>query len=67
MQYTEFPSDIKNIAQGEEIISQLNAVANIRPRGRPAGMTVAEDGSIWLLDDVNKALLRVAKGESYQG
>lgn len=63
---TEFPNDIKNIAQGEEIISQLNAVANVRPRGRPAGMTVAEDGSIWLLDDVNKALLRIAKGESYQ-
>ena len=28
-------------------------------------MTVAEDGSIWILDDVNKALLRLAKGESY--
>ncbi|MGB1311663.1 MAG: PQQ-dependent sugar dehydrogenase, partial [Leucothrix sp.] len=58
---TAFPS-VDNIAQGEEIISQLNAVTDIRPRGRPVGMTVAEDGSIWLLDDVNKALLRIAKG-----
>ena len=60
-----FPA-VKNIAQGDEVISQLNAVAGVRPRGRPAGFTVAEDGSIWLLDDVNKALLRLAKGTSYK-
>ena len=63
---TPFPSDIKNIAQGEEIISQLDAVPNVRPRGRPAGITVAEDGAIWVLDDVNRALLRIAKGSAYQ-
>jgi len=57
---------VKNIAQGQEIISQMNAVPTIRPRGRPAGITVAEDGAIWVLDDVNKALLRVAKGKAYQ-
>ena len=50
----------------EEIISQLNAIPNVRPRGRPLGFTVADDGSIWILDDINKALLRVAKGESYK-
>ena len=61
---TSFPA-ANNLAQAEEIIGQLNAVPNVRPRGRPAGMTVAEDGSIWILDDVNKALLRLAKGESY--
>lgn len=62
---TSFPA-ISNIAQGVELISQLNAVPNVRPRGRPAGMTVAEDGSIWVLDDVNKALLRLAKGSAYR-
>jgi glucose/arabinose dehydrogenase len=63
---TEFPSDVKNISQGEEIISRLDAIKGVRPSGRPAGMTVANDGSIWLLDDVNKALLRIAKGDSYK-
>ncbi|PWQ93767.1 PQQ-dependent sugar dehydrogenase [Leucothrix arctica] len=63
---TPYPSDIKNIAQAHEVISQSNSVPNIRPSGRPAGMTVAEDGSIWVLDDVNKALLRVAKGKAYK-
>lgn len=63
---TLFPS-VKNIAQGDEIISQLNALPGVRPRGRPAGFTVAEDGSIWILDDVNKALLRIAKGKAYKG
>ena len=62
---TSFPS-VKNVAQGDEIISQFNAVLGVRPRGRPAGITVAEDGSIWIVDDVNKALLRLAKGESYK-
>ena len=60
-----FPA-FKNIAQGDEIISQLNAVPDVRPRGRPVGITVAEDGAIWILDDVNKALLRLARGEAYK-
>lgn len=57
---------VDNIAQAQELISKMNAVQGVRPRGRPAGMTVAEDGAIWLLDDVNKALLRIAKGNAYQ-
>ena len=60
-----YPSS-NNLAQSDEIISRMNAVTDTRPRGRPLGMTVANDGSIWILDDVNKALLRLAKGESYQ-
>jgi glucose/arabinose dehydrogenase len=60
-----FP-ELKNIAQGDEIVGQLNAVPNVRPRGRPVGITVSNDGAILILDDVNKALLRLAKGEAYK-
>ena len=59
-----FPN-MRNTAQAEEIISKMNEVSGIRPLGRPTGMTVAEDGSIWLLDDINKSLLRLAKGAAY--
>ncbi len=60
-----FPA-FKNIAQGDEIIGALNAVLNTRPRGQPLGITVAEDGAIWILDDVNKTLLRLARGKAYK-
>ncbi|RVU86279.1 sugar dehydrogenase [Leucothrix sargassi] len=59
---TPFPKEISNVAQGVEIISGLNAIPDYRPMGRPAGITVTDDGAIWLVDDVNKALLRIAKG-----
>ena len=59
-----FPN-VGNLAQADEIISRMNEVAGVRPRGRPAGFTIAEDGSIWLLDDINKSLLRLAKGTVY--
>ena len=62
----QFPMTVSNTAQAREIITRMNAVGQVRPRGRPAGMTVAEDGSIWLLDDINKSLLRLAKGEAYE-
>lgn len=31
------------------------------PRGAPVAMAVAEDGSIWLTDDRNRAVLRIAR------
>jgi glucose/arabinose dehydrogenase len=61
---TFFPS-FDNVSQADEIISRLNDVPKVRPKGRPVGITVADDGSIWILDDVNKALFRLAKGKSY--
>jgi hypothetical protein len=57
------PTD--NIAQAHEVISQMNAVSGIRPMGRPVGITVADDGAIWMVDDVNQAVLRIARGEAY--
>lgn len=38
-----------------------NAVAGEHPMGAPVGMAVARDGSIWVADDRNGAILRIAK------
>lgn len=39
-----------------------NAVAGQHPMGAPVGMAVARDGSIWVADDRNAAILRIARG-----
>ncbi len=49
----------------DEIIGGWNPIKGYRPKGRPVGMTVAKDGSIWILDDTNKAVLRLSKGQTY--
>ncbi len=55
----------QNAAQANEIIYAWNPIQGYRPKGRPVGMTIADDGAIWILDDYNKAVLRLAKGASY--
>lgn len=57
------PAD--NVAQAHEVIGQMNAVSGVRPMGRPVGITVADDGAIWMVDDVNQAVLRIARGVAY--
>ncbi|WP_244626630.1 PQQ-dependent sugar dehydrogenase [Bradyrhizobium ivorense] len=49
----------------EELISGWHRVNGARPRGAPVGMTVAEDGAIWLVEDNNKTVIRIdrAAGE----
>lgn len=37
-----------------------NAVAGKRPMGAPVGLTVAADGAIWLADDRNGHIIRIA-------
>lgn len=37
-----------------------NRVDGVRPRGAPVGLAVAEDGAIWVADDKNGAILRIA-------
>jgi glucose/arabinose dehydrogenase len=38
-----------------------NAVAGSRPTGAPVGLAVARDGAIWITDDRNGAILRIAR------
>jgi len=38
-----------------------NASPGLNPMGAPVGLTVAKDGSIWVTDDRNSAILRIAR------
>jgi glucose/arabinose dehydrogenase len=46
-------------AQATELIYGWHTVTGVRPRGTPVGMTVADDGAIWLVEDKNKTILRI--------
>jgi glucose/arabinose dehydrogenase len=35
--------------------------AGVRPAGAPVGLTIARDGAIWVADDRNAAILRIAR------
>ena len=54
------------VAQHVEVISRWNSLEGIRPEGAPVGLTVADDGSIWIVDDKNQAVLRLSNGEPYK-
>ncbi len=42
-----------------ELISEWHKVNGVRPQGAPVGMTVAADGSIWLVEDKNQTVVRI--------
>ncbi|MBX9827136.1 MAG: PQQ-dependent sugar dehydrogenase [Xanthobacteraceae bacterium] len=42
-----------------ELISQWHRVNGVRPQGAPVGMTVAADGSLWLVEDKNATVIRI--------
>jgi hypothetical protein len=48
-------------ASYSEVISRWNARKEIRPRGNPTGFTVADDGSIWIAEDKNQTIVRLAR------
>lgn len=56
----------KKVAQHQEVISQWNEIPGVRPEGAPVGFTQARDGSVFIVDDRNAAILRLSVGESYQ-
>ena len=56
----------KKVAQHSEVISQWHEVPGLRPEGAPVGLTQAKDGSIFIVDDRNAAILRLSTGKSYQ-
>ena len=43
------------------LITDWSAVPGVRPLGSPTGITVAADGSLWIVEDRNKTVLRLAK------
>lgn len=47
----------------EEIVSSWQKRDAIRPAGTPVGILVASDGSIYMVEDKNKTIVRLAKTE----
>jgi glucose/arabinose dehydrogenase len=47
----------------EEIVTNWAAKSNNNPKGAPVGMTVANDGSLWFVEDKNKTVMVMAKGK----
>lgn len=45
---------------GLNLTPNWDAVRGIRPLGRPVGLTVARDGSIWIAEDHNNTIVRIA-------
>lgn len=52
---------MKRHAPYTEVISGWNEIKGIRPKGAPVGFTVAKDGSIWIVEDKNRVILRLAR------
>jgi hypothetical protein len=48
-----------------EVISQWNLVKGLRPKGAPVSFTEADDGSLWIIEDLeNRDIVRLAKSSS---
>lgn len=43
----------------DELIAGWHRVNGIRPQGAPVGMTVSDDGAIWLVEDKNQTVIRI--------
>ncbi|MDF0515666.1 PQQ-dependent sugar dehydrogenase [Bradyrhizobium yuanmingense] len=65
-----FRTDAGEVAAApfEELIAGWHRVNGARPQGAPVGMTVTEDGAIWLVEDKNRTVIRIdrAAGEQPQ-
>jgi glucose/arabinose dehydrogenase len=63
-----FQTDAGEVAAApfDELIAGWHRVNGTRPQGAPVGMTVAEDGAIWLVEDKNQTVIRIdrAAGEA---
>jgi glucose/arabinose dehydrogenase len=49
-----------------ELIQSWGTVNNLRAKGSPVGVMTAQDGSIFIVEDKNKTVIRLARGESYR-
>ncbi len=56
-----FRTDAGEVAAApyEELITGWHRVNGARPQGAPVGVTVAEDGAIWLVEDKNQTVIRI--------
>lgn len=45
--------------QFEELTTGWHGVGGIRPQGAPVGLTIADDGALWVLEDKNATILRI--------
>jgi len=43
----------------DEIITGWHRVNGVRPQGAPVGLTTADDGAIWLVEDKNQTVIRI--------
>lgn len=55
-----FPARAPSI-RGKVLTPGWNRIADRQPQGAPVVMAVARDGSIWVTDDKNRAILRIAR------
>jgi glucose/arabinose dehydrogenase len=56
----------RKVAQHVEVISQWHEIPGLRPEGAPVGLTQAQDGSIFIVDDRNAAIVRLSAGQGYK-
>lgn len=54
------------VAQHQEVISEWHEIPGLRPKGAPVGLTQARDGSLFIVEDRNAAILRLSTGKAYQ-
>ncbi len=52
-------------AQHQEVIYRWNEVSGLRPEGAPVGLLQLDDGTLLIVEDKNKSLLRLAPGQPY--
>ncbi len=55
-----YPAGAPSI-RGKVLTPGWNRIADRQPQGAPVVMAVARDGSIWVTDDKNRAILRIAR------
>lgn len=54
----------QHFARYQEVISGWAPIKGIRPKGAPTGFAVASDGSIFIVEDKNKTIVRLAKSSN---
>ncbi len=54
---------LDRFARYEEVISGWNDIKGVRPKGAPVAFTVADDGSLWIAEDKNRTIVRLARSE----